>query len=211
MREILIQDDVKLVETRLKQFEAATGCELLIVITNASDPYPAAPWRFGVVSGFMLSLLFAYYFEFHQVLLWPVSFFLVTLLMTWIGHFDWAKKYALAEWEVARECREKAIELFHSLGTSKTTQKVTAMIMISVLERRIEVLVDEKLKSEITQAELDELVDIMKKHFVKGHMGIGLVQSIESLEVKILKDFGGKVSSISPTELKDTIHFLRLQ
>lgn len=85
------------------------------------------------------------------------------------------------------------------------------MIMISVLERRIEVLVDEKLKSEITQAELDELVDIMKKHFVKGHMGIGLVQSIESLEVKILKDFGGKVSSISPTELKDTIHFLRLQ
>ena len=58
MRNILIQDDVALVESRLKQFESNTGCELLLVITNASDPYPGASSRFGLVGGFVLSFIF---------------------------------------------------------------------------------------------------------------------------------------------------------
>lgn len=211
MRRFLIQDDVSLVETRLKQFEANTGCELLIVVTDACDPYPAAPWRFGFITTVALSLLTSFYFHFNHPFLWPVTFTVLMAFMTWIGHFRWAKKLALADWEMERECREKALELFHTLGSSKVTHKVTAMILVAELERRIEVLVDEKLKSQITQPELDELVSIMSKHFAKGNMGIGLVQSIESLEHKILKDFGGKVSDVPPSELKDTIHFLSLK
>ena len=60
MRNILIQDDVALVEDRLKQFESKTGCELLLVITNASDPYPGASWRFGLIGGFIISLIFSF-------------------------------------------------------------------------------------------------------------------------------------------------------
>ena len=210
MKAFLIQDDIKLVETKLKSFEEKTGCELLLVITDASDSYPAASWRFGFIAGFILTFLFSYYFIFEHQMLWPVTFLVIALAMTWVGHFPWAKKLALSDWEVTRECREKAIELFHTLGTSKVSHKVTAMIMISVLERHIEVLVDEKLKSQISQPELDELVEIMGKHFGEGHMAKGLVQSIESLEIKILKDFGGKVSEINPSELKDTIHFLNV-
>jgi uncharacterized membrane protein len=81
------------------------------------------------------------------------------------------------------------------------------MIMVSVLERKIIVLVDEKLKSKISNTELDELVVIMQKNFRAGNMGLGFIQSIEGLEQKILKDFGGKVSDINPSELKDQIIF----
>jgi uncharacterized membrane protein len=133
---------------------------------------------------------------------------LTTLFMTWVGHFNWAKRFALSDWEVDRECLEKSIEYFHTMGTSKVSHKVTAMIMVSVLERKITVLVDEKLKTQITQPELDELVQIMRVHFKQGNMGLGFIQSIESLEKKILKDFGGKVSEVNPSELKDQIVFL---
>lgn len=210
MRKVLIQEDVKLVEEKIKSFETNTGCELLLVVTDASDPYPAASWRFGVVSAFLISLTFCYYYEFEQALLWPVSFLIVTLFMTWIGHFSWPKKMALASWEVERECKEKALELFHTLGTSKVEHKVTAMIMISLLEHEIEVLVDEKLKTHITTEELSGLVKIMQKHFAEGHMSLGLIQSIQSLEDKIIRDFGGRVSDANPSELKDTIHFIHL-
>lgn len=209
MREILIQDDVALVETRLKQFEINTGCELLIVIANESDPYPGASWRFGVVASFVTMLIFSHYLEFHHGWLWPVSSLVITALMVWVGHFSWAKRLALADWETARECREKAIELFHTLGTSKVSHKVTAMIMVSTLEKNIQVLIDEKLKTELTQEELDELVSLMKFHFKDGNVGLGLVNSISKLEEKILKDFGGKVSNLSPAELSDTVHFIR--
>ena len=64
MRKILIQDDLKAVETRLKQFEANTGCELLLVIADASDPYPAASLRFGLVGAIVSSLIFSYYYTY---------------------------------------------------------------------------------------------------------------------------------------------------
>ena len=208
MRQILIQDDVALVETRLKLFEANTGCELLLVITAESDPYPGASWRFGIIGGFLLTLIFSYYFEFHHAWLWPLFMLVLTTFMAWVGHFSWAKKLALSDWETQRECREKAIELFHTLGTSKVAHKVTAMIMVSSLEKNIQVLVDEKLKTELTQTELDDLVQLMKVHFKDGNVGLGLINSIGKLEEKILNDFGGKVSTRAPGELSDTIHFL---
>ena len=209
MRDILIQDDVNLVENRLKQFETNTGCELLLVIANESDPYPGAFWRFGFVASFVFMLIFSHYLDFHHNWLWPLSFFVVTALMVWVGHFPWAKRLALADWEVERECREKALELFHTLGTSKVTHKVTAMIMVSTLERNIQILIDEKLKTELTQHELDDLVTLMKSHFQQGNVGLGLVNSIAQFEEKILLDFGGKVSELTSSELSDTIHFIR--
>src|SRR5690606_28334997 len=77
MKGMLIQDDVKLVEDKLKQFERNTGCELLLVVANTADPYPAAPWRFGFIAALLISLVFTYFFEFQHALLWPVSFFLL--------------------------------------------------------------------------------------------------------------------------------------
>lgn len=208
MKQLMLQEDVTLVEGRLKQFEANTGCELLLVCADSSDLYPGASWRFGMIGGFILTFIFSLFFEFHHGYMWSVAMFIVTVFMVWVGHYDWAKKLALTDVEINRESFEKAVEYFHTLGTSKVSHKTTAMIMVSILERKIYVLIDEKLKSEITQAELDELVAIMQKHFKEGNMGLGFVSSIESLEGKILKDFGGKVSDVSPTELSDKIHFL---
>lgn len=208
MKKFMLQEDITLVESRLKEFEVNTGCELLLVCAQSSDLYPAASWRFGMISGFIITFIFSLFFEFHHGYLWPVAMLIVTVFMVWIGHFDWAKKYALSDIEIERESLEKAIEYFHTLGTSKVSHKTTAMIMASILERKIYVLVDERLKAEITQAELDELVAIMQKHFKEGNMGLGFVASIQSLEAKILKDFGGKLSEVSPSELSDKIHFL---
>lgn len=208
MKQIMLQEDITLVESRLKEFETKTGCELLLVCAQSSDLYPGASWRFGLIGGFIVTFIFSLFFEFHHGYMWPVAMLLISVIMLWIGHFDWAKKFALSDIEINRESLEKAIEYFHTLGTSKVTHKTTAMIMVSILERKIYVLVDERLKKEITQAELDELVSIMQKHFKEGNMGLGFVSSIQSLEEKILKDFGGKLSEVSPAELSDKIHFL---
>lgn len=202
------QEDKELIESRLKTFESNTGCELLLILAGESDQYPGASWRFGILSGFVLTFIFSLFFEFHHSYIWPVATLIITLLMTWIGHFKWAKKFALSEIEVERETYEKALEYFHTLGTSKVSHKVTAMIMVSLLERKIMVLVDEELRSKITQPELDELITIMRKHFKENHMALGFIESIASLEEKILNDFGGKVSDANPSELKDTLHFL---
>jgi len=208
MHQYILQEDKELIESRLKTFERNTGCELLLILAGSSDQYPGASWRFGILSGFIITFIFSLFFEFAHSYIWPVATLIITLFMTWIGHFNWAKKFALSEMEVERETYEKALEYFHTLGTSKVSHKVTAMIMVSLLERKIMVLVDEELRSKITQPELDELITIMRKHFKENHMALGFIESIASLEEKILNDFGGKVSDANPSELKDTLHFL---
>lgn len=208
MKIMLNQEDVKIVENKIKDFETNTGCELIVVVAKSSDSYPAASWRFGFYSSLIAIFIFSLYFEFHHSYYWPGVFLVLTPLGVWLGGHDSAKRWALNPIEVDRECYEKSIECFHKFGTSKVEHKVTAMIMVSLLERKINVLVDEKLKSQLTQEELDELVSIMKVHFKQGNMCLGFIKSIESFEQKILKDFGGKVSEYGPGELKDEIIFL---
>lgn len=208
MKDILLQDETKLIEEKIKQFENRTGCELLLVLAKTSDEYPAAPWRFGVISGFLFTFIFSLFFDYHLSYLWPVMMLILTLLMAWIGNFPKIKRFFLSDVEVNKEFFEKAIESFHTLGTSKVSHKVTAMIMVSVLERRIIVLIDEILKQKITQEELDELITLMQKYFREGNMGKGFVASIESLEEKILKDFEGRVTNNNSSELSDRIHYI---
>lgn len=208
MKYFIEQKDIKIIEEKIKKFEEATGCELLLVVSNASDPYPGASFRFGITATLILLFIFSYYFEFHHAVLWPLSFLVLILVTTWIGSFPWAKRLTLSSWEVDRETLEKATEHFHTLGTSKVEHKVTAMISISVLERKIHVLIDETLKEKIDQKELDHLVEIMKNHFKQHKMVSGFIESIETLEKKILEEFNGKVSNVNSSELIDTIHFI---
>lgn len=202
------QEDIKLVESKIREFEQNTGCELLLVVARESDAYPAAPYRFGIIAAFLFTLTFSHYFEFEHAELWPLFFIGNLLLFIWLGHFPVLKRLALLDLEVEREGREKAIEIFHTEGSSRVAHNVTAMIMVSLLEHRIEVLVDQKLREKLTQDELDDLVLIMQKHFRSGNMTLGFTESITSLEKKILKDFGGKVNETHPGELKDTIIFI---
>lgn len=208
MKAILNQEDIELVESQIKKFEKSTGADLLVVITDSSDPYPAASWRFGFVLSTLISFIFAYYIEFNHPLLWPLFFFVLMLFCVWLGHFSWPKRFTLAFWEVERECKEKAIELFHSLGTSQVSHQVTAMIMISLYEREIEVLVDSKLSEKLNQTDLNHLIELMKSEFKKGNFALGLVKSINAFEEKILLDFNGPACRESSSELHDSIIFI---
>lgn len=208
MRSVLLQEDTKIIESRLCEFEAKTGCELLLVVANSSDPYPAASLRFGVISGFILSFLFVLFFEFTHHTIYPLSFFIITVFMIWVGQVPFFKRLALSEQEVNRESYEKAIESFFNLGSSKVSHKVTAMIMVSVLEHKIHVLVDEKLKTRIDQKDLDELVNLMSIQFAGGNTSLGFIHSIEKLEAKILSEFGGKVSEHHVSELANQVFFI---
>jgi uncharacterized membrane protein len=208
MRTILLQEDINIIESRLCEFEDKTGCELLLVVADSSDPYPGASLRFGIISGFILSFLFVLFFEFTHHTIYPLSFFVITILMTWLGQLPFFKRLALSEQEVNRESYEKAVESFFNLGSSKVSHKVTAMIMVSLLEHKIHVLVDEKLKTRISQDELDELVRLMSARFADGNTSLGFIHSIEKLEKKILTEFGGKVSEHHVSELANQVFFI---
>lgn len=202
------KDDIFLIEERLKVFEMNTGCDLLLVVAKNSDQYAVAPWRFSVFSSCIALYIFSLYSNFSLPYYYPISFSLLLFLTYFIGKISFVKKIFVKDEEIDQECHEYAIKNFYQLGISKIAHKVTAMIMVSLWEKRISVLVDSTLKEKISQEELDELVDMMKIHFKKNDYRNGFIASIDSLEKKILKDFGGKVTELNVRELSDKVHFI---
>lgn len=208
MRHLISETDRDSIERAIGSFEEKTGCELLLIVTDTCDDYPAASLRFGLFTTLAATLVLGYFFEFHDGVIWPFLFFTLTLLFTWLGQKDVFKRLGLSDVEVDRECREKAIELFHTLGAAKVSHKVTAMLLISELERKFEVLVDETLKEKITPADLEELTAVIAKNFRAQDPTKGISESLGLLEKKILSAFSGKVSTLPPNELQNHIIFL---
>jgi uncharacterized membrane protein len=209
MRHLINAQDRELIERSITNFEEKTGCEMLLIVTDTCDDYPAASLRFGLFATLAVTLILSYFLEFHHGFIWPILFFVFALLFSWLGQFDSFKRFGLSDVEVERECREKSIELFHTLGSSKVSHKVTAMLLISELERKFEILVDETLREKISDKDLGDLVNVIQKNFQAHEPAKGIIESLSLFEEKILSAFGEKVSSATPNELQNQIIFLR--
>jgi len=209
MRHLINAQDRDLIESAISGFEEKTGCEMLLIVTDTCDDYPAASLRFGLFATLASTLVLSYFLEFHHGYIWPILFFISALLFTWLGQIDIFKRLGLSDVEVNRECQEKAIELFYTLGSTKVSHKVTAMLLISELERKFEILVDEKLKEKISDKDLADLVEVIQKNFKAHAPAKGIQESLGLFEEKILHAFSGKASTAAPNELRNQIIFLK--
>lgn len=209
MRHLINAQDRDLIEQAITSFEEKTGCEMLLILTDSCDDYPAASLRFGLFATLASTLVMSYFFEFHHGYIWPLLFFILMLLFSWLGQMDRFKRFGLSDVEVNRESQEKAIELFHTLGSSRVSHKVTAMLLISELERKFQILVDETLKEKISDKDLEDLVQVIQANFRAHAPAKGIIESLSLFEKKILSSFTGKVSSAAPNELQNQIIFLK--
>ncbi len=212
MKKLFSESDINSIEEKLKSFEQNTGCDLLLVVTEKSDDYKVALWRFSIISALTIVFIFSLFFEFSHGYYWPV-FTLAVLVVVLailkskvIAHF--ILPFTIADGEIERECNEFALSCFYKLGVSQVNHKVTAMIILSVLEKKITILVDQMIKEKVSQLELDEIVKLISDNFKHSQMQKGMLEAIHQLEEKILLDFQGKVSTTIATQLKDHIHFV---
>lgn len=214
MKNLFTQNDIELIENKIKDFESNTGCDLLIVVRKESDDYSGQAWMFSVFGSFILTfvlIIISSYLELHLELkalyFWPFISLTLTLILFKLSNFMLIKSLLINDLDCEKKCLEKAIHSFYTLGVTQVTHKVTALIMLSVLEKKIVLLVDSKLKEKIDQNELNDLINQMKKNFKVRKFSQGLIETIEKLKSKILHDFGGKVTNLSNNELSDKIHF----
>ena len=209
MNSMFKDEDIQILEKQLRSFEDNTGCDLLLVVANSSDQYATATWRLAFLSSFIVTLMLSIFFDLAHNYYWPLLFFFLTIIFLFLGNIAFLKNLLISDDEIDKRTYEKAVTYFYTLGVSQISHKVTVMIMLSLLEKKIILLIDEKLKEKISQKELDSLVSEMQFSFKKGAMQEGIMNCMLKLERKILLDFGGKVADTPLVELSDHIHFVR--
>lgn len=204
MKKILNNTEEKSIENLIASLEEKTGAELTLAIYQEADPYPASYYRMAIFPTlFWVSIMEMIFY------LSPTSIIAVIILsyvfLFFAGEKLGLKKFFLSKTEVAREVKEKACELFFTKGLTKTDSKVGMILLISLLERKIELVVDQKIKEKISQDVLDQMVQTISSKFKKQDYVSGLSESIQFIQEKILLSFNGKIQEKKSNELSNTI------
>lgn len=207
-KKFLNEKDNQEIADAIEQFETLTGAELVIAVANQSDPYPGAVYRGAIFIGLILSSIIAYFTpeDYQQYSI--IGYFLIILILLPIARLTFIKKLFLDQIEKEREVKEKVYDYFYKLCTTKTSHKTSTFLYFSLLEKKIELLVDEDLNKEMSQEELNQIVARISEHFKKHEFKEGIIESIETLKTKVLAKFPDKCNQITPNEIKNQIHWI---
>lgn len=204
---VLSQDERKTLEERIHKLEEETGAELIVVFLKSADNYLSAPLLiatfFTFLTTLMLSTLVSFSHEYFLIVLQIPLFYLFFSL----GRIPFFKRQAVSDAKKEEEFNEKAQALFLELGVNRTTDRVGSLLVLSLFERRIRLLVDEKLAHSISQAELDGFVQTLIPHFREKHYFDGLSNSLDLIEQKYRQILPAKKERLSSDQLPDTIRW----
>lgn len=178
------------VAEKIKKFEERTGYELVVAACHASDPYPGALWRGGVLIGLVLSALVLHFYNFHprslEILL--VGAFIL-LVVTILRVLDLHRFFVLPS-EAERETAEKASALFSQFQSSSLGHQAAILLFFSLNEHKMHLLIDRDLNSKLQAEDLHEILALLRTHFKKGDFQVGLENAIAVLEERVLAKAG---------------------
>lgn len=208
-KKMLGKKEEQIIKERVIEFENKTGAELVLAVARDSDPYPGAVLRISLFFSLFASLILAYIVEFAYSYMYILAQFLFVFLFLPLGRVKALKSMALVDSEVDREVSEKAVEVFFTHCSEKSSHSNEVLIYTSLFERKIEVLVGANLKEKLGQEILDTAVDIFKEEFSQKNYLTAYEKAITALEERILDAFPDKVSQVGADELKNEILWIK--
>jgi uncharacterized membrane protein len=178
------------VAEKIKHFEERTGYELVVAACHASDPYPGALWRGGVLIGLILSALVLHFYNLHprslEILLVGACIMLAVNVMRLLD----LQRFFVLPAEAERETAEKASALFSQFQSSSLGHQAAILLFFSLSEHKMHLLIDRDMNEKLKAEDLHEILSLLRTHFKKGDFQIGLESAISVLEEKVLAKAG---------------------
>jgi len=179
--------DKEVIASVIKHAESKTSGEIVPVILDQSDFYPAAHFRLALVFGIISALIcyYTYYFEDPIILIWvQLPGMILGYLLAYI---PFLKRLFTTQREMSEEVHQRALEIFYNNKVSITKDRTGIMIFISLLERKVEVLADCGINEKVEPEYWNNLVSALLKKTKEGKIVEGLNCSItecaKSLEI----------------------------
>lgn len=179
---ILSEADAREVEAAVARVESESAAEVVVAVLPRSRDY----WegRVGVTLGWALAAGLAF-LHFEPL---PEPMALVLLIEILVGALVFvltgrASLRRLLVPEVVAEAavRARAFQLFAERGLYATQGRTALLIFVSELERRVVLLGDHGIHTELGQRGWDEHVALLLRHIREGHAKQGLLEVLAQL------------------------------
>jgi putative membrane protein len=102
------------------------------------------------------------------------------------------------------EVFEKALRVFRELELDRTAERTGILILVSLLEHRVQVLADSGINARVKPGTWDDVVEIVLEDIKRGDLCQGLCDAIERCGEILAEEFPIQPDDVD--ELPDRLH-----
>lgn len=186
----ITEHDKQRIAAAVKQAESATSGEIVPLIVGASDPYRHADLAGGIlgqVVAVIAGLWLIPAFDYTHAIVLMVAGFLVGYVVTRFTPF--LKRALLGQKAISEEVYQRALQAFFELGIADTRDRTGVLIMVSLLERRVQVIADKGINEKVAAGSWDQLVEDVLHGIGQGSLIAGLEKAIAHCAQILGKEF----------------------
>ncbi|MBU0506375.1 MAG: TPM domain-containing protein [bacterium] len=184
------ETDKKRIEEAVKQAEAKTSGEIMPMCLANSDFYPAAHYRAAFVFSFIIATAFYYKWGTFLDSMWFFSIIIVGMILGYFSaYLPFIKKLFLIKKETAEEVYQRALQAFLENNLHNTRDRTGILIMISVLEKRVEILADIGINEKASPQEWHKLASNLITHIKNKKITDGLIEAITTCGETLAEHF----------------------
>lgn len=202
---MISEKDQKHIRDLIAQAEKKSHSEVVPMIVEASDNYPAAHFRMALIVSFLFSL--GLYFS-PLAIINPIYFLWIQipglLIGYYMGHLSFIQRLLVTKQEMEHETRQRAYEAFFQHGIHLTEKNNGVLIFISLLERKIRIVTDIGVKEKIDQKVWDEIIVDFSDNVHKSDLALALKQTIEAC-ANVLEYYFPHQGGFKKNELKNDL------
>jgi len=178
------------IDTLVARIEARTGVQIATAIVRRADAYTELPWKAFALgasfAGFALVAADAWnpqWVTSYTALVHSTVILLTGASLTVAAMFAPPFARLLLRRNRARiEVRHYAESLFFRRGLFRTHERTAVLILVSLFERRIEILPDEGLNARVTAAAWDGVIARMTPHLRNERPFDALKEALEAVD-----------------------------
>ena len=184
------EDDRRAVREQVAEAERRTVGEILPVVVERSDPHPGADWLAALSCLLVGTSLLTGWLPWEQ----PLFLLLSQFVMAAVG-FGLArllpdfKRVFIFEDRATAMAEEQAFQEFYANGLHKTEAETGILLFVSVLERRVIILADEGIDSEVDEDFWADTDNVILDGIRKGSLRDGLVSGIQRAGERLAESF----------------------
>jgi len=191
MIEITQAERDKVSQAVLEAEKHTTG-EIVPMIVAQSDDYAGARWRLAV-AGALLSGFLAYFFLGDYDAVWILYAQIPGLYIGYaLGNIGAILRPFMLKDKISEEVNQRALQAFYEHRLHHTKDRTAILIMVSLQERRVEILADAGINEKVSKETWQGIVGDMIACIKTNDLAEGMCVAVRECGDILAKDFPGQ-------------------
>ena len=198
---MITKEDIQKIEKSIEQAELRTQGEIIPVLLSRSDAYLSTNYLCALAFN-SLAIIVVYFMNLDEEF-YLYAMFLGSVLGYILGQFSSIKRILIGREVMDLQVHEKAMQLFLENNLHCTKDRNGILIMVSLLEHRVEIVADRGINNKVKKGSWDIIVNELIRNIKSGQYVKGLDLAIQECTDVLEKYCPAKEDN--PNELSNTL------